>query len=330
MINNNNNNNDHNMITRRCTYCNAQSVYHRQYSGEYLCSRCFTKSIHRKVAKTISKYSMIRHGETIAVAVSGGKDSLSLLHILSNSASKHANRLIAITIDEGIRGYRDESLAIAKEFTSRLGIEHVILSYKELFGKSLDDMLTFRKGKNLSACSICGTFRRRAIDIAAKHVNADVIATAHNLDDMLQTFLINVMAGDVERIAWMYPEPIEYADGLRKVKPLMEVYEHEVAFYALINNIPFQSEQCPYMNEGIRSYMRDFINRLEDEHAGIKNNMLSTILKISKVLRDNLRFNRGRCMICNNECSNPKGICSVCIMRMSIDAYANNSAGAYN
>jgi len=82
------------------------------------------------------------------------------------------------------------------------------------------------------------------------------------------------------------------------------------------------------MNEGIRSYMRDFINRLEDEHAGIKNNMLSTILKISKVLRDNLRFNRGRCMICNNECSNPKGICSVCIMRMSIDAYADNSARA--
>ncbi len=309
------------MITRRkCTYCNAQSVYHRRYSGEYLCSRCFTKSIQRKVAKTISKYSMIRHGERVAVAVSGGKDSLSLLHILNNSAERHANRLIAITIDEGIRGYRDESLEIAKEFTSRLSIEHVILSYKELFGKSLDDMLASRKDKNLSACSICGTFRRRAIDIAAKHVNADVIATAHNLDDMLQTFLINVIAGDVERIAWMYPEPIEYANGLRKIKPLMEVYEHEIAFYALINDIPFQSEQCPYMNEGIRSYMRDFINRLEDEHAGIKNNMLSTILKISKVLRDNLRFNKGRCIICNNECSNPNGVCSVCIMRMSIDA----------
>ncbi len=308
------------MIERKgCIYCNAQAVYHRRYSGEYLCSRCFTRSIQRKVARTISKYSMIKHGESVAVAVSGGKDSLSLLHILSNSARKHNNRLIAITIDEGIKGYRDEALDICREFTSRLGVEHVVFSYRDLFAKTLDDILASRDGKGLSACSICGTLRRRAIDIAAEHVGADVIATAHNLDDMLQTFLINILAGDVERIAWIYPEPIEYADGLRKVKPFMEVYEHEVAFYALINDIPFQSEQCPYMNEGIRSYMREFINRLEEEHAGVKNNMLSTILKISKVLKDNLSFSRGRCSICNRECSNPKGICSVCMMRSVIE-----------
>lgn len=307
---------------KQCTYCNAQAVYHRRYSGEYLCSRCFTKSIQHKVARTISKYSMIRHGECVAVAVSGGKDSLSLLHILSNSARKHNNRLVAITIDEGIKGYRDEALYICREFTSRLGVEHVIFSYKDLFAKTLDDILASRdskgNGKGFSACSICGTLRRRAIDMAAEYVGADVIATAHNLDDMLQTFLINIVAGDVERIAWMYPEPIEYAHGLRKVKPLMEVYEYELAFYAFINDIPFQSEQCPYMNEGIRSYMREFINRLEDEHAGVKNNMFSTILKISSILKDNLSFSRHKCIICNRECSNPKGICSVCMMRSVI------------
>ena len=299
----------------RCTYCNAKPVYHRRYSGEYLCSRCFTRSIQKKVSKTISKYSMIRHGDTIAVAVSGGKDSLSLLHILSGSAMKHGNRLIAVTIDEGIKNYRDESLQIASTFTSKLKVEHVILSYKELFNNTLEEMLIERGSDRFSACAICGTFRRRAMDIAAKLVKADVLATAHNLDDMLQTFMINMMAGDLERIAWMYPEAIEYADGLRKIKPLMEVYEHEIAFYALINDIPFQSEECPHMNEGIRSYVREFLNRMEEKHAGIKYNMLSTVMKVSMILRRGMSFSRGKCILCNGECSNPNGICSVCMMR---------------
>jgi uncharacterized protein (TIGR00269 family) len=263
---------------------------------------------------------MIRYGDAIAVAVSGGKDSLSLLHILSGSAIKHGNRLIAVTIDEGIENYRDESLHIAREFTSGLNVEHVILSYKELFDKTLDEMLIERGGNRFSACSICGTFRRRAMDTAAKLVKADVLATAHNLDDMLQSFMINIMAGDLERIAWMYPEAIEYADGLRKIKPLMEVYEHEIAFYALINDIPFQSEECPHMNEGIRSYVREFLNRMEEKHAGIKYNMLSTVMKVSRVLRDGMSFTRGRCILCNSECSNPKGICSVCMMRSVLES----------
>jgi len=316
------------MSTKPCTYCNAESVYYRHYSGEYLCSRCFTRSVQRKVARTISRYSMIKHGDRVCVAVSGGKDSLSLLHILSKSARRHGNELVAITIDEGITGYRDESLKIAKEFTSMLGVEHAILSYRELFGNTLEEALKVRDEKaiSMSACSICGTFRRKAIDSAAKVVGADVIATAHNLDDMLQTFIINISAGDVERIAWMYPEPVEYANGLRKVKPLLEVYEHEIAFYALINDIPFQSEQCPYMNEGMRSSIREFLNALEQRHPGIKYNMLRTILKVSKVLRDNLEFKRYRCVVCSRECSNASGVCSSCMLTMMLGDGGSSSS----
>ncbi|MEM0367348.1 MAG: TIGR00269 family protein [Candidatus Nitrosocaldus sp.] len=318
------------MGTKSCTYCNAESVYHRRYSGEYLCSRCFTRSVQRKVARTISRYSMIKHGERVAVAVSGGKDSLSLLHILSKSARRHGNELVAVTIDEGIAGYRDESLKIAREFTSMLGVEYITIPYKELFGSTLEEVLRVRdeKALKMSSCSICGTFRRKAMDAAAKMADANVLATAHNLDDMLQTFIINISAGDVERIAWMYPEPVEYANGLRKIKPLLEVYEHEIAFYALINDIPFQSEQCPYMNEGVRSSIREFLNALEQRHAGIKYNMLSSILKVSKVLRDNLEFKRYRCSICSRECSND-GICSSCMLAIRLDDdYGSSSNGS--
>ena len=276
-----------------CTKCQKeQSLYHRVYSGEYLCKKCFLRSIEIKAAKTISKYSMIEYGDRVAVGVSGGKDSLSLLYILKMLFDQHpnnANGLVAVTIDEGIKGYRDESLQIVKDFCTQLRIENKILSYKSLFGIDMDQAMIQRSSQKKSSCSMCGTFRRRAIDIAAETVEADIVATAHNMDDQLQTFMINLLAGDVDRIGWIYPEPVQYTKtGIKKVKPFVEIYEYEIAFYALQRDIPFQSEECPYMNESIRTDLREFFNRLERDHPGIKYNAYRSMTKISKVLRSNI------------------------------------------
>jgi len=299
-----------------CDRCNAKSAYYRVYSGESLCARCFSRSLQEKVAKTISKYSMVKHNDRIAVAVSGGKDSLSLLHIMKMLGEKRGSPVYAVTIDEGIDGYRDESLDIVRRFASQLKVEHRILSYRELYGVSLEDSLQLRKGRKMSSCSICGTFRRRAIDIAAETVGANVVATAHNLDDALQTFLINILAGDVERIGWTYPEPVEYANDLRKIKPFTEIYEREIAFYALVNDIPFQAEECPHMNEGIRTEIREFLNKLEDEHAGIKYNAYNTLVKVAKRLKDSASKERSKCVLCGRDSTNK--ICSVCSMMITL------------
>ncbi|MFQ5921188.1 MAG: TIGR00269 family protein [Nitrososphaerales archaeon] len=305
-----------------CDRCGAKSAYFRPYSGESLCAPCFSKSLREKVAKTISKYRMVRYGDRIAVAVSGGKDSLSLLHIMKTLCGGHGSTLHAVTIDEGIGGgYREESLEIVRGFASRLGVEHTILSYNELFGMTLEEGLELRKkesggsggsggSKKMSSCSLCGTFRRRAIDTVAESVGANVVATAHNLDDFLQTFLINVFAGDLERIGWTYPEPVAYANGLRKIKPVTEIYEHEIAFYALVNDMPFQAEECPHMNEGMRTDVREFLNRQERAHAGIKYNAYNTAVKVAKRLRDSAGRERARCAVCGRDSSGE--ICSVC------------------
>ena len=299
-----------------CDRCDAKSTYHRFYSGESLCAKCFSRSLQEKVAKTISKYSMIKHGDRVAVAVSGGKDSLSLLHIMNMLCGKHGSTVCAVTIDEGIEGYREESLDIVRKFTSQLNVEHKVLSYKQLYGVSLEDGLQLRKDRKMSSCAICGTFRRRAIDIAAESVGANVIATAHNLDDVLQTFVINILAGDVERIGWTYPEPIGYADGLRKIKPFTEIYEHEIAFYALVNEIPFQGEECPHMNEGIRTEIREFLNKLEKEHAGIKYNAYNTMVKVAKRVKGSADREHSKCGMCGRDSTND--ICSVCSMMITL------------
>jgi len=298
----------------KCNKCENQAVYTRKYSGTSLCSNCFSNSILRKTAKTISKYNMIKNNDVVCVAVSGGKDSLVLLHILNNMSKSHNFTIKVITIDEGIPGYRDEALKIVEAFCSKINVRHKIYSYKELFDLTLDESLQIREDEKTSSCAICGTFRRRAIDYAAKDVGADVIVTAHNLDDGLQTFLINALSGDTNKIGWMSPEST--STTIRKVKPFCEIYESEIVFFAFTNNIPFQTEPCPHMNEGIRTEIREFLNALEKQHSGIKNNLYKSSLKIAHAMKEVDKKQRKICARCGNECTGK--ICSVCDMILKL------------
>ncbi len=292
----------------KCDKCENIAVYSRKYSGEHFCSVCFSDSILRKTAKTISKYNMIKNDELVVVAVSGGKDSLVLLHILDKMSKNHNFRIKVITIDEGIPGYRNEALEIVKSFCAKINVEHAVYSYKDLFDLSLDEALNLRENEKTSSCSICGTLRRRAMDYAAKDIGADVIATGHNLDDNLQSFFINLLSGDTNKIGWMEPDTSK--NSLRKIKPFSEIFESEIVFYAFTNEIPFQTEPCPHMNEGIRTEIREFLNSLEGQHSGIKNNLFNSFLKISGIIKNSNVKEKRICSNCGNECTGK--ICSVC------------------
>lgn len=287
----------------KCDRCDNNAVYTRKYSGESLCSKCFSNSIVRKTAKTISKHKMIKNDDFVAVAVSGGKDSLALLDIMKQMSNSHNFKIKAITIDEGIPGYRDEALEIVQNFCSKLNVSYEIFSYENLFDMTLEEALELRDEKT-SSCSICGTLRRRAIDRAANHIGANVIATGHNLDDTLQTFVINMLSGDMNKLGWMYP------DTQKRIKPFSEIYEAEVVFYAFTNNIPFQSEPCPHMNEGIRTEIREFLNSLESQHNGIKNSLYQSVLKVSQAVKKDNHKTKLFCKKCGSECTGE--ICAVC------------------
>jgi len=292
----------------RCRRCDDAAVFTRRYSGESLCSRCFTDSVMRKTARTISRYKMIGNGDLVAVAVSGGKDSLALLHILDQMSRSHNFRIHAVTVDEGIAGYRDEALGIVSDYCRGLGVQYSVFSYKDVFDFTLDEALGQRGDDRTSSCAICGTLRRRVMDHAAREVGAGVIATAHNLDDGLQTYLINMLSGDVGRIGWTVPGPD--GSGLRKIKPFMEIYEEEIVFYAFTNQIPFQTEPCPHMGEGVRTEIREFLNSLERQHAGIKNGLYRSLVKVSRAVRESDSKIRAICDSCGAECTGKT--CSVC------------------
>jgi len=266
--------------------------------------------------KTISKYDMLHYGDKVGVAVSGGKDSTSLLYILNRIMKGHGSELFALTIDEGIEGYREESVRNAETLANDLQVPLLVGSYKEFFGLSLDEALAerTRRGVKTTSCAVCGPLRRRSIDLAAERLGVNVVATAHNLDDTLQTFYINLYSGDPERIKWLDPayRPTKNEFKLRRIKPALEIYEEELAFFAYLNKLPFQSESCPYMNEGIRTEIRLHLNELERKHPGVKYSTLKTVLAISSSMQLD-EVDRKKATHCEKCGSVSTGtICAVC------------------
>ena len=291
-----------------CNVCGVEPiVYHRIYSNERLCRACFIKTFEKRVVKTIAKYQMLRRDDRIAVAVSGGKDSLSLLHVLYKIEKKFPDaRLFAVTIDEGIEGYRTEAVRNAVDYASRLGVEIYVYSFEELFGFGLEELMRTPeyRGLGLQPCSVCGVLRRKAINYAARKLGATVIATAHTLDDIVQTYMMNIMRGDLTRL-----EIGLRGDGsaaIPRVAPFRLTPEREVVFYAYLIGIPFQSHACPNASLSMRDMIRRFLAEYDERYPGSLYAALRSFEKIQVKQERQLKS----CRYCGEPTN--KDICRAC------------------
>ncbi|MGQ9543309.1 MAG: TIGR00269 family protein [Candidatus Bathyarchaeia archaeon] len=295
-----------------CNFCGAPAFYRRRFEGVDLCKRCFRKSVEDKVRATISKYKMFKPEDKIAVAVSGGKDSLVLLWIMHRLKARFPlSKILAVTVDEGIKDYRDEAISLAQSLSRRLEVEHVIFSFRDLFKVTLDEIVQEGDGASkVSPCSYCGVLRRRALEIAARKIGAHKIATAHNLDDEVQTVLLNIIHGGVDRLVRSGPILKDPENRfIPRVKPLSEVYEREVALYAYIAGLDFQVTPCPYRGKALRGEVRNMLNMLEDKHPGIKYTVYSSKVRLSRLF--NIQsFSLRLCKVCGYPTS--RDICEVC------------------
>jgi uncharacterized protein (TIGR00269 family) len=261
---------------------------------------------------------MFNFDDRIAVAVSGGKDSVSLLHVLAKTERLHPKAsLVAITVDEGIQGYRDEALEIARTNCKRLQVAHHVVSFRELYGFTLDEIVARTRQKDereLTACAYCGVLRRRALNVAARAVGACKIATAHTLDDEVQTILLNIFHGDVTRLAKEKPVTDEvHPRFVQKVKPFCEVPEKESALYAYVMKIKFQDTPCPYASEALRNDVRVMLNRIEEKHAGTKFTIFRSVEGMRPALDEiAARDDFEECVECGEPAS--RGLCRVCQM----------------
>ncbi|HEX7627569.1 MAG TPA: TIGR00269 family protein [Candidatus Methanoperedens sp.] len=266
----------------KCQRCGKSAVIYQKYSNAHLCKNHFIEDVERKIKRDIRKFKMIGKGEKIAVALSGGKDSIALLYVLHKIFKNRPDlEFTAITIDEGIKGYREHTLEHAIELTGELGIRHIIRSFEEEFKTSLDALT---RNKENAACTLCGVLRKNILNKAARELGADKIAIGHNLDDESQTILMNYLRGDIDRLKRMLPGTIQKG-MVPRIKPLRSIPEKEVALYGFMNNLQVSMDECPYAGSALRNEIRDMLNNYEVKHPGTKYSLLGGYESISEFLR---------------------------------------------
>jgi len=303
----------------KCTYCGDFAIYSREYEGVSFCEDCFRDTIQERVRKTVVAHQMLNYNDHVAVAVSGGKDSLTLLTILSKLENRFPkSTLTAISVDEGIEGYRGEALDLAKKTCDRLGVRQVVISYRELFGTTADEIAKAQRDQ--TPCAYCGVLRRKAINKAAHTVGATKIATGHNLDDEVQTVLLNMMHGDPLRIVRSGPVLSDpRGQFLTRIKPLCEIPEKEIVLYAYLTGLEFQSVVCPHSGEALRNDMRSFLNQMEQKHPGSKFTLNRTAGKLRELLISAAPLSPLReCERCGDPTTHQ--LCEACIMLQAVTA----------
>ena len=165
-------------MTKTCSKCKKPAVTFIRYNGTHLCKDHFIMYFKRRIKKDIKKQGKTKANSKIAIALSGGKDSTVALYVVNDIFADRRNiDIYALTVDEGIQGYRDESIKIAARNCKKLGIEHYIVSFKDLVGKTMDEVAAMND--DLGECSYCGVFRRLCLNKKSKELGIDKLASEH-------------------------------------------------------------------------------------------------------------------------------------------------------
>jgi len=269
----------------RCDKCSSRAVIFIRYSGQHLCANHFKEFVLRRVKNELRcELGRTRGEEHIVVAVSGGKDSLVTLHLLNEIYREHrAIRLTALSINEGIEGYRPLALRKVEKYCEEHDIPYRIVGFEECGGVPMDRVVNFKEEK--TPCAICGVFRRNCLNTGAKDLGATRLATGLNLDDTAQTILMNLTRGDIQRLIRLGPHRIIKPGLIPRIQPLRQIPEKESYLFALLEGIDFYAGECPYAKEAQRNIYRHIIEELEAKTPGTRHAILKTYDTLYEPLR---------------------------------------------
>jgi cytoplasmic tRNA 2-thiolation protein 1 len=253
------------MAPTLCAICKtSRALIIRPKNHQKLCKACFIQIFEDEIHHTISTTSLFQPGERIAIGASGGKDSTVLASVLKTLNERHnyGLNLVLLSIDEGIKGYRDDSLETVKRNAEQYAMPLKIVSYAELYGWTMDQVVsTIGKKGN---CTYCGVFRRQALDRGAAMLGIKHVVTGHNADDIAETILMNLLRGDLPRLARSTSIITgDATSSVRRSKPLKYAYEKEIVLYAHHKKLDYFSTECIYSPEAFRGSARTLIKNLE-------------------------------------------------------------------
>jgi cytoplasmic tRNA 2-thiolation protein 1 len=253
-------------MTKLCANCQTnRAQLKRPKDNSMICKECFFVLFEAEIHQTIVDSNLFKRGERLAIAASGGKDSTVLAHVMKvlNDRYDYGLDLFLLSVDEGITGYRDDSLETVKRNEQQYQIPLKIVTYKELYGWTMDEVVRQVGLKN--NCTFCGVFRRQALDKGCELLKVDKMVTGHNADDMAETVLMNILRGDTARLQRCVSIVTHDENGgdIPRAKPFKYTYEKEIVMYAYFKKLDYFSTECIYAPNAYRGFARELIKDLE-------------------------------------------------------------------
>lgn len=266
---------------KRCKKCGEAAAIHLASHGVSFCAEHLLEFVRKKVKKIIGKYKLLNPHERVAVALSGGKDSAVLLHVLDFLYAETLE-LIGIHIDLGIETaeYSKKSRQLAEELCHSLGREFYCVEMKNEYQVSMDMVKARERRVARPLCAVCGTFKRYVLNRKSIELGCEKLATGHVLDDEVSVLLMNLFSGNVEQLIRMGPKLSGRGKTMiARVKPLFEIYELETTLYAQFMELGFLDVECPYSQGASTSKYKRILQTFEEQFSGIEISVLQNFLK---------------------------------------------------
>ena len=220
-----------------------------------------------EVRKAVDDYHMIAEGDKIAVGISGGKDSITLLYALSSLRRfyPHSFELVAITVD---LGFDNLDLTEIKKLCEKLEVPYTVV-------KTQIGQIVFEERRENNPCALCAKMRKGALNDAMKQLGCNKIAYAHHMDDVVETMMLSLLyEGRFHTFS-----PVTYLDdtGLTVIRPLIYMKEADVIGFVRKYEVPVVKSPCPADGHTKREYVKQLLKQLNTENPGVKQRMFTAI-----------------------------------------------------
>jgi uncharacterized protein (TIGR00269 family) len=254
----------------KCRKCTRRPSIHMRQHRLALCREHFLEWLPEQTERFIEKYHMFTHEERILVAVSGGKDSLSLWDVLHRLGYTTDGLYINLGISTPDLHYSNRSEEYAQQFAQQRNLNLHIADISSMVGENIVTT-AMRTSRGVDRpCSVCGLVKRHVMNQIAREQGYDVLVTGHNLDDEAAVLYNNTLNWQVDLMRRQTPVLRSASGFARKAKPFCRFYERETASYAVLREIEYIEDECPYAFDSSQLKNKELLNRMEEAQPGTK------------------------------------------------------------
>ena len=272
--------------------CGKQAI--ERIGKNYYCGECYSKKYLNSVERSIRKYGILKRGENVLAAISGGKDSVAMIAALKELESKMGFEVSALHVNLGIGEYSRKSEEVSKEVCELLSIELHVVNLSD-YGFAISDV-------KRKPCSVCGNAKRYIMNRFAREQGFDVVATGHCSEDIVANVLKNLYSGNFEWTEKLLPRVEGFFKFVAKAKPLYDMGEKENLLFVLSKKIPFLPDECPKAPD---PKWKELVYEIERRIPGFKKGVLRSLVRRAEKVEE-LRS----CKICGEPTS--AEICQFC------------------